>query len=582
MAADGRVDAPAPTSGGTGTSSGWLWPNLFRSFQVALDPRKLFVAALGILVMSLGWHVLSRMFEYSKPIRNDYNKDLLIKQGYKPPQEKPSDKEADDYYEAEKERQYQRALARWKTLDELAGEGGKLRTLPWNEFRGKNPYLFATDLSSSPSATWGGQILTYLSEQIPVLTEPLQKLLLPILKLSDPNASTWTRIYLVLCLAWSVVTWAFFGGVITRLAAVQFNGKERTTLVQAVKFVTSRYLSYVLSPTVPLAVVTVIVLLMAVYGLVALIPWVGDIVLYGLLFPLIIIGGIAIAVVLLGLVGYPLMYTTISVEGSDTFDAISRSYNYVFQAPWHYLWYWFVALVYGAAVSFLVILIGCVMVGLGKGAVGIPASATFESRKPDYLFVYAPESLGWKELLLRGTPAEVAYTGKKPTQEELAKADEEAKKAGKQTEEVKWGYQPVRPVEDKAFRDDMDWAKQTGAGLAWFWMTLVFLLMIGFTYSYFWTAATMIYLLMRKKVDDVEIDEVYIEDVPPTPIPPAAPTPPATAPSGGVSLPTVPPPPPATVPPVVPPPPPVITTPPLPTTKPEVSETSPPPPPAAE
>ncbi len=567
MAADGRVDAPAPTSGGTGTSSGWLWPNLFRSFQVALDPRKLFVAALGILVMSLGWHVLSRMFNYDKPLRGDYTKELLVKQGYKPPQEKATDKEADDYYETERERLYQRALARWKTLDELAGDGGKLRTLPWNEFRGKNPYLFASDLSSSPSATWGGQILTYLSEQIPVLTEPLQKLLLPILKLADPNASTWTRIYLVLCLAWSVITWAFFGGVITRLAAVQFNGKERTTLKQAVKFVTSRYLSYVLSPTVPLAVVAVIVLLMAVYGLIALIPWVGDVVLYGLLFPLIIIGGIAIAIVLLGLVGYPLMYTTISVEGSDTFDAISRSYNYVFQAPWSYLWYWFVALVYGAAVSFIVILIGCVMVGLGKSAVGIPASATFESRKPDYLFVYAPESLGWKELLLRGTPAEVTYTGRKPTLEELAKAEEEARKESKKVEEVKWGYQPARPAEDKAFRDDMDWAKQTGAALAWFWMTLVFLLMIGFTYSYFWTASTMIYLLMRKKVDDVEIDEVYIEDVPPTPIPPAAPTPPTTAPSGGTSLPMV-------------PPPPVTTTPPLPTTTPQVSETSSPPPPA--
>jgi hypothetical protein len=333
-------------------------------------------------------------------------------------------------------------------------------------------------------------------------------------------------------------------------------------------------------------------------GLIALSPWVGDIVLYGLLFPLIIIGGIAIAVVLLGLVGYPLMYTTISVEGSDTFDAISRSYNYVFQAPWNYLWYWFVALVYGAAVSFVVILIGCVMVGLGKSAVGIPASATFESRKPDYLFVHAPESLGWKELLLRGTPAEVTYVGRKPSLEELAKADEEARRANRSVEEVKWGYQPVRPAEDRAFRDDMDWAKQTAAALAWFWMTLVFLLMIGFTYSYFWTAATMIYLLMRKKVDDVEIDEVYIEDVPPTPVPPSAPTPPAaptTAPSGGTSLPMVPPPPvvppppfsgggqspPAPpVPPVVPPPPPVITTPPLPTTAPEVSETSPPPPPA--
>src|SRR5437868_12621015 len=35
MAADGRVEAPAPT--GTGNRNGWLWLNLFRSFQVALE-----------------------------------------------------------------------------------------------------------------------------------------------------------------------------------------------------------------------------------------------------------------------------------------------------------------------------------------------------------------------------------------------------------------------------------------------------------------------------------------------------------------------------------------------------------------
>ena len=582
MAADGRVEAPAPT-GGTGNRNGWLWLNLFRSFQVALDPRKLLVAALGILVMSLGWWLLSVIFMsgYSnKPIPADYGQDYLTRSGFKPPQANPTAAEAEAYYEAEKQRQYDRALARYKVLEELAGEhGGKLRTLPWHEFRGQNPYLFASALSSSPSATWGDQIGKYLSEQIPVLTEPLQKLLLPVLKLADPNASTYTRIYLILCLAWSIITWAFFGGVITRLAAVQFNGKERTTLKQAVKFVTSRYVSYVLSPTVPLAVVAVIVLLMAVYGLVALIPIVGDIVLYGLLFPLIIIGGVAIAVILLGLVGYPLMYCTISVEGSDTFDAISRSYNYVFQAPWSFLWYSFVSLVYGAAVSFVVILIGCVMIGLGKGAVSIPATAVAESRKPDFLFVYAPESLGWKELFLRGTPIEVEYKGRKPTAAEEAAYEEELRKAGKPSEPKPWGYRQTKPAEADAYMKEMTWANYAGAGLVWFWMTLVFLLMIGFTYSFFWTAATMIYLLMRKKVDEVELDEVYIEEVPPTPTPPAVPptTPPA-APTPGASLPVVPPPPPA----VVPPPPPVVTSPPVPTTAPQVSATSPPPPPVTE
>jgi hypothetical protein len=57
------------------------------------------------------------------------------------------------------------------------------------------------------------------------------------------------------------------------------------------------------------------------------------------------------------------------------------------------------------------------------------------------------------------------------------------------------------------------------------WVTIIFLLMIGFAYSYFFSAFTMVYLLMRRKVDDTELDEVYLEeDEPEEPLlPPAAP-----------------------------------------------------------
>src|SRR5262249_3389291 len=44
------------------------------------------------------------------------------------------------------------------------------------------------------------------------------------------------------------------------------------------------------------------------------------------------------------------------------------------------------------------------------------------------------------------------------------------------------------------------------------WIYLVFLMVIGFGYSYFWSAATIIYLLMRQKVDDTDLDEVYLEE----------------------------------------------------------------------
>ena len=46
--------------------------------------------------------------------------------------------------------------------------------------------------------------------------------------------------------------------------------------------------------------------------------------------------------------GFNLMYPTVAVEGSDSFDAISRSFSYVFARPWRMLWYTVVAVVYGA------------------------------------------------------------------------------------------------------------------------------------------------------------------------------------------------------------------------------------------
>ena len=40
----------------------WAWTELFRTFQVALDPKKLALAAAGIVVMWLGWWLLSLVF----------------------------------------------------------------------------------------------------------------------------------------------------------------------------------------------------------------------------------------------------------------------------------------------------------------------------------------------------------------------------------------------------------------------------------------------------------------------------------------------------------------------------------------
>ena len=99
--------------------------------------------------------------------------------------------------------------------------------------------------------------------------------------------------------------------------------------------------------------VALIAILSVLYGLIHLIPVVGDIA-DSIVWPFLMLLGFGQAVLLIGMVGYPLMYATISAEGSDTFDALSRSYNYVLQSPWNYIWYSIVAVVYGAVLVFFV------------------------------------------------------------------------------------------------------------------------------------------------------------------------------------------------------------------------------------
>src|SRR5213078_176790 len=131
------------------------------------------------------------------------------------------------------------------------------------------------------------------------------------------------------------------------------------------RFVAARYVSYLAAPLVPLAFIALIAFLTVLYGLIHLIPFVGDIA-DSVAWPILVLLGFGQAVLLIGLVGYPLMYATVSAEGSDTFDALSRSYNYVFQSPWNYIWYRAVAIVYGMALVFFVGFMGSFVVYLTK------------------------------------------------------------------------------------------------------------------------------------------------------------------------------------------------------------------------
>jgi hypothetical protein len=488
------------------------WTELFRGFQVALDPKKLLLAAAGLLVMSLGWWLLSVIFMMSRTAPDwnspDYNHsdpaswhdfkedlgkwNLLYAAAGAEPRLASAEDLANDPSEIPDIRKEKDAGKREFTINNRTVvvtemPYGKLRTLPWFEDRGPNPYLLITGQAGHVEED--GTVRNYpwerglfwdwlITKQVPVLIEPLVKFLRPIIYLLHPQAGFWNRLYFLLALIWSLAVWAVFGGAITRMAAVQIARKEKIGLGEALRFTISRYLSYFSAPLIPLIFVVVVVLFLIIFGVFHLIPLVGDIVVDGLGWVLVLLAGLAMAVVLVGLVGWPMMYATISAEGSDSFDALSRSYSYVYQSPWQYIWYALVSLVYGALVVFFIGFMGSLTVYLGKWGVGQTPFIAQAHRQPEFLFVYAPTSFGWRDLLLHATPALNA--------------------------------QGAIPQDYWA---NFRWYNYIGAYLVGgFWLYLVFLIVVGFGYSYFWSASTIIYLLMRRKVDDTEMDEIYLED----------------------------------------------------------------------
>ena len=529
------------------------WTALFQAFRIALDPNKLLLAAAGILTMALGWWLLALIFSASKPMwpdkypsadfgkkddsdevrkqlawdrfKRDRNRWNLLHEmrgtADSPEPDKVERWEVEDLADTLPEYNALSAarnagwagpggftkpeavtsfaeidaLARTGKIDALQAKAwkvqlghpkpaGALRTWPWNEDRGPNPYLL---VSGQAGRQWDkGQFWDWLfTRQVPVLLEPIRKLFLPVWYFMSPKAGPLVQFYALLAILWALAVWAFFGGAISRIAAVQAARQEKISVREAVRFTARRYLSYFSAPVFPILFVAALLLLLVVFGLFVEIPVVGELIA-GLLYPVPLVIALAMAVVVIGLISWPLMTAAISAEGTDSWEAVSRSYSYLYQAPWHFIWYVLVALAYGAVVVFFVSLLGSLTVYLSKWGLSQAPGCDYFNRNPSFLYVYAPESYGWRNLMLQGTVDNGSLL-----------TDGAA-------------------VNDKALEtyvSGFKWYNKLGAFLvSVLWLGLVLMLVIGFAYSFFWTAATLIYLLMRRHVDDADLDEVYLDE----------------------------------------------------------------------
>ncbi|HKB36031.1 MAG TPA: hypothetical protein VKD72_06225 [Gemmataceae bacterium] len=534
------------------------WWEIFQGFRVALDFNKLILAAAGILVMALGWWLWAVIFYNSQKMpewpskeyqasgdsteareqawrnfKSDRKKWNLLHAAAGPADEavytdagdladslaeyqalqELKDKKNPDISKEAKERgvdpdRLREKLAQLKAAEaassarapEYRKKSGNLRTWPWFEDRGPNPYLMLTGQTTA----WerGGFWDWLFNVEVPVLLEPLVKMVRPVVLFFHPDAGPLNSLYFLLVLLWTVVTWAVFGGAITRIAAVQVARQEKLTLSEALRFTTKRWLSFVTAPLFPLLFVLFLLIFMVIFGWFHAIPWFGDIFVDGLFWWLMLIFGLLMAVALIGLIGWPLMSSTVSTEGTDSWEAVSRSYSYVFQAPWSYLGYWLLALAYGAVLILFVGFMGSFAVYLSKWGVSQTPWVQTWNRDPSYLFVYAPTSFGWRPLMLKSVQLQDGSFVVDQQTGQIIDANY-AKYMGWNEEYAKSHDKP---------RDSLSTLNKIGAFMVAVWLYAFFLLILGFGYCYFWSVSAIIYLLMRKKVDDAELDEVYLEE----------------------------------------------------------------------
>jgi len=145
----------------------------------------------------------------------------------------------------------------------------------------------------------------------------------------------------------SVAALLIAGGAISRIAACDFAHGVRISWVEALGFALKRWVSLVFCFAGPLLVVAVLYATLAAAGWALFsIGWMQ--IIGALLFVFALLGAtIAVALIVLTVLGAPLMIPAIACEGADAIEAMQRAYAYVPAKPIRYALYVLLTLAVG-------------------------------------------------------------------------------------------------------------------------------------------------------------------------------------------------------------------------------------------
>lgn len=269
----------------------------------------------------------------------------------------------------------------------------------------------------------------------------------------------------------SMAIWALFGGAVCRTAALAAARDEQLSWQAALAFSSRKFLAFFSAPLLPVIMIVGIGALLWLGGfLVMQVPYVGELI-GGPLMILALVGGFVMAMILVGgLGGGGLLWPTIAVEGTDGFDAMSRSYAYFYSRPWRLAFYSIVATAYAGMTYtvlryfvFIVLRLTRLFVAGGAGVwTSRPGAGDAGAGKMDAI---------WP----------IPLPGNLLGQSDLASLGR-----------LHWD----------AF----------GSMFVWLYVMILVLLLCAYLVSFFFCAGTIIYSLLRQKVDGIDYEDVFVED----------------------------------------------------------------------
>jgi hypothetical protein len=159
------------------------------------------------------------------------------------------------------------------------------------------------------------------------------------------------------------------------------------------------------------------------------------------------------------------------MEGTDSFDAVSRCFGYLVARPWHWLFYSILALVYGA--------VGYLFLG---GVIYLTMSITHHLVDMGVFAQMADESSRWHAIMPRPRLGQLLYT-------------------------FNWD-------------GGLGFTGKAAAGMIWVWSFFLTSLIGAYTVSFFYCSNTVIYQLLRQSSEQTRPDEIAADSVEAAPVDP--------------------------------------------------------------